>query len=128
MKTCVYFHYNSKKLPKECIHNVIFNFYVPGVEFEGILCVSGTETLTLTIDFRTERDKKKTLRIWHSYSINKNLSNDTKVNDLVTLTMTFKLKNSHFGLDSSGEFVLHKHILLCLKKREKFIHVGEMIK
>ena len=36
--------------------------------------------------------KRKRLHIWHAYSTNDALSNDTKVNDLVTLNLTLKLK------------------------------------
>ena len=32
------------------------------------------------------------LHIWHAYSTNDALSNDTKVNDFVTLTLIFMLK------------------------------------
>ena len=34
--------------------------------------------------------------MWHAYSNNDTLANDTKVNDLVTLTLTFVLKIAFF--------------------------------
>ena len=36
--------------------------------------------------------------IWHAYSTNDALSNDTKVNDIVTLTSTLKLKIAFWTL------------------------------
>ena len=36
--------------------------------------------------------KRQRLNIWHAYSTYNTLSNDTKVNDIVTLTVTFVLK------------------------------------
>ena len=38
------------------------------------------------------------LHIWHAYSTKETLSKDTKVNDLVTMTVTFILKIANFGL------------------------------
>ena len=47
-------------------------------------------------NFWTVRGKR--LYIWHAYSTNDAISNDTKVNDLVTLSLTFMLKKSSLGL------------------------------
>ena len=52
--------------------------------------------------------KREILHIWHAYSTNEDLSNDTKVNDLVTL----KLKIAFWTLLSQGGRVFHKHILI----------------
>ena len=52
-------------------------------------------------------------RSWHAYSTNDALSKDTKVNDLVTLTLTLKLKIAFWTLLPLGAyFVFHKHILI----------------
>ena len=40
---------------------------------------------------------------------------DTKVNDLVTLTVTFMLKIAFSGFVSVGGILFHKHISLNLK-------------
>ena len=51
------------------------------------------------------------LHIWNSYSTNETLSNDTKVNDLVTLTLILKIANLDLTpLLQLGAFVFHEHI------------------
>ena len=45
-------------------------------------------------------------------STNENLSNDTKVNDLVTLNVTFMLKIAFSDFVVAGGIVFHKQILL----------------
>ena len=54
------------------------------------LSVCLLSTLTFAITF--EPYKRKRLQIWYAYSTNDALSNETKVNDLVTLTLTLKQK------------------------------------
>ena len=62
--------------------------------------------------------KRKRLHIWHAYSTNDALSNDTKVNDLVTLTLTFLLKKTFSESDSvaAGGIVFHKHTLIFIRR------------
>ena len=47
------------------------------------------------------------IHIWHAYSTNDALSNDTKVNDLVTLTLTltFALKRAFLDFVAAGGIV-----------------------
>ena len=59
-------------------------------------------TLTLAITFEL-----LSLHIWNIYSSNDALSNDTKVNDLMTLTLAFLLKIT----------TVESIILVCLKFR-----------
>ena len=54
------------------------------------------------------------LHIWHTYSNNDALSNVTKVNDLVSLTLTFVLKIAFSDSVAAGGIVFHKHILILL--------------
>ena len=51
------------------------------------VCLLSTLTFTMTLN-----SKRKILHSWHAYSTSYTHSNDTKVNDLVTLTLTLKLK------------------------------------
>ena len=59
--------------------------------------LGGKKTVTLTLAITLEPLTMETLYfiyklyIWHAYPTNETLSNDTKVNDLVTLTVTFIL-------------------------------------
>ena len=53
--------------------------------------------LTFVITFEPYEVKTSYLGHWHAYSTNDALSNDTKVNDLVTLNSTFALKIAFFG-------------------------------
>ena len=55
--------------------------------------------------------------IWQAYSTNDSLLNDTKVNDLVTLTLTLTLRNNFLGLCCRLGIVLHKFILIFSYKR-----------
>ena len=50
----------------------------------------------------------------HAYSSNDTLSNDTKVNDLVTLTLTLKLKIAFWTSLPPGAYtiVFHKHTFI----------------
>ena len=50
------------------------------------------------------------LHIWHAYSNNDGFSNDNKVNDLLTLTLTSMLKIAFSDSVASGGIVFHKHI------------------
>ena len=66
------------------------------------------------------------LHIWHAYSNNDSLSNDTKVNDLVTLTLTFVLKIAFSDYVAAGGIVFHTHTLIfsiCY-----FVHIGDLLK
>ena len=73
--------------------------------------------------FWTVRDRDfifgKRLHIWHAYSTNDSLSNDTKANFIVTLTLTLKLKIAFWTLLPPGDIVFHKHTLILL--RENFM-------
>ena len=64
-------------------------------------------------NFWTARDRER-LHIWHAYSTNDAFSNDTKVNDLVTLTLTFKLKIAFSDSVAAGGKVFHKHTLFFM--------------
>ena len=79
-----------------CLWSYIF--YAPGSNDRGHIffvlsvCLSvclSVVNFNLCYNFWTARD---IFHIWHAYSTNEALSNDTKVNDLVTLTLTLKLK------------------------------------
>ena len=50
------------------------------------------------------------LHIWHAYSNNDGFSNDIKVNDLLTLTLTYMLKIAFSNSVAAGGKVFHKHI------------------
>ena len=66
-------------------------------------------TLTFAITF----EPRERLHIRHAYSSNDALSNDTKVNDLVTLTLTLKLKIAFLTLLPPGAYpVFYKHTLI----------------
>ena len=53
------------------------------------------------------------LHIWHAYFTNDTLSNDTKVNDLVTLTLTFALKIAFLDFVAAGGIVrVSQHTLI----------------
>ena len=53
--------------------------------------------------------------MWHAYSTNETLSNDTRVNDLVTMTVTFMLKIANLVSVAAGGFrVFHKLVLFLL--------------
>ena len=56
--------------------------------------------------------KRLRLHIWHAYSTNDALLNDTKVNELVTLTFTFVLKITFSDSVAAGGIVFHKHTLI----------------
>ena len=43
-----------------------------------------------------QQKEEKTFHIWHTYSTNNAISNDTKVDDLVTLSITFELQIHDF--------------------------------
>ena len=74
----------------------------PGMEIGGMsvclsVCISVETNFNLGNNFWTVRDSDfivivTWLHIWHAYSTNETLSNDTKVNDLVTLTFYLRLK------------------------------------
>ena len=53
--------------------------------------------------------------MWHVYSTNDALSNDTKVNDLVTLTLTLKLKIAFSDFVATRGIVFYKLIHVFLK-------------
>ena len=70
------------------------------------LTLQGGTTFLLTsklADIPVSRMRKR-LHISHAYSTNDALSNDTKVNDLVTLTLTLKLKIAFWTLLSPGAY------------------------
>ena len=53
---------------------------------------------------------------------------DTKVNDLVNLTLTLKLKIAFWDFVATGGIVFHKHTLICiplyqLSRDILFIHI-----
>ena len=89
------------------------DFYAPGSNDRGHIvlsclcvclsvCLSVCLLSTLNLRyklFETVRDRG--LHIWHAYSTNDALSSDTKVNDLVTLTLTLKLKVAFFAPGSN---------------------------
>ena len=56
-------------------------------------------SITLWPNFWTVRDRDFILIIWHAYSTNETLSNDTSADDIVTLTMTFILKIATLDCD-----------------------------
>ena len=88
------------------------DFYAPGSNDRGhivfvlslfvclFVCLS-VVNFNLRYNFWTVRDS---LHIWHAYSTNDSLSNDTKVNDLVTLTLTLKLKIAFWTLLPPGAY------------------------
>ena len=90
-----------------CLYTCIF--MPPDRMFGGILflsCPSVCLSVCLSVvnfklryNFWTLRDRDF---IWHAYSTNDARSNDTKVNDLVTLTLTLKLKIAFFNFVAAG--------------------------
>ena len=64
--------------------------------------------------------------MWHAYSTStcSALSNDTKVNDLVTLTMTFMLKIAFSDFVASGVF--HKYIFFISENILNDINYGTL--
>ena len=50
----------------------------------------------------------------HAYSTNDSLSSDTKFSDLVTLTLTLRVKVAASDFDAAGDILFHKYILLFL--------------
>ena len=83
----------------------------PGMEFGGInFLKSQSVTLwqkDLQCNFWTRRE---ILHIWYTkpwYSTNETLSSNTKVNDLVTLTVTFILKMAVLALLLQGVLQIH---------------------
>ena len=63
------------------------------------MCLSVAKSLTLSITF---------------VPTNETLSNDTRVNDLVTLTVSFILKIVNLDFLPPGAFMFHKHILFII--------------
>ena len=55
---------------------------------------------------------RRRLHIWHAYSTNDALSNDTKVNYLVIVTLIFVLKIAFPDFVVAGGIVFHKHMFL----------------
>ena len=92
-----------------------FHFYASGPNDLGhLLFLSCLFVCVFIVNFNppfnfwTVRERDFMCHIWHAYSTNDALSNDTKVNDIVTVTLTLMLKIafSDFG---SGDIVFHKH-------------------
>ena len=50
---------------------------------------------------------------FYAYSLNNALLNDTKVNDLVTVTLTFVLKMDLSDFVAAGGIVFQKHMYFC---------------
>ena len=71
-------------------------------------------TLNLRYNFWTVRDRDFIFGM-HAYSTNDALSNDTKVNDLVTLTLTSKLKIPFSTLLPPGHSVSQTHLDFYLR-------------
>ena len=68
------------------------SFFMPRIEMSRLfVCVS----VFLSVANFNFRYKRWTLHIWHAYSTNNALSNDIKVNDLVTMT-DLRAKKSFF--------------------------------
>ena len=82
---------------------------ISGILFTMYLFVCLFSTLTFTITFELYEVE---LHILHAYSTNDDLSNNTKVNDLVTLTQTFVLKIAFSDFVATWSIVLHKHVFL----------------
>ena len=72
------------------------------------VCLS-VVNFNLRYNFCTVRD---ILHIWHANSTNDTLSNDAKVNDLVTLTL--KLEIAFWTLLPPGASVFHKYTLIFI--------------
>ena len=68
-------------------------------------------TLSLAITFEPQEIER--LHIWHAYWTNDALSKDTKVNDLLTLTLTFVLKIAFSEIFADGAIVFHEHMYFC---------------
>ena len=74
-----------------------------------LVCLSVCLLSTLTFIIYSRRSR---LHLLHTFSTNDALSNDTKVNDLVTLTLTFLLRIAFSEFVTAGGIVFHKHIFL----------------
>ena len=97
---------------------MLISFFMPpdqmigGILFLSCLFVCLLSTLTFAITFEMSEIETSYICIWHAYFTNDTLSNDIKVNDLVTLTLTLKLKKSFLDFVAAGGIVFHIHTLI----------------
>ena len=101
---------------------MFFTFFMPpdrrirGILFLSCLfvCLSVCLLSTLTFAITFEPLEVKTSYIWHAYSTYDALLNDIKVNDLVTLTLTFTLKIVFLNFFAAGGIVSVSQTLIFM--------------
>ena len=81
--------------------------------------VSVCDSVTKRPSMQLLNQKRERLHIRHTYprySTNETLSSDTKVNDLVTLTLTFILKMTVLDFVAVGVLQTLKHLAFSLER------------
>ena len=103
MEECLYLRFKNFN-QFLCLYSIRAYCFLSCTSF----CLS-VVNLNLRYNFWIVRDRDFCLHIWHAYSTYGALSNDTKVNDLVTtLTLVAKIAFSDFV--AALGIVFHKHV------------------